>query len=64
MLVDSPLLSTNLVKALGVVVIGVAIAAAGIYVGDKDDAPGASLMGILLMIGALVLAVRTAPRKT
>ena len=33
----------NLVKALGLVAIGVAIAAAGIYVGDTDDAPGAAL---------------------
>jgi len=55
---------TNLVKALGFVVIGVAIAAGAIYVGDKDDAPGASLMGIVLMIGALVLAMTTARRKT
>ena len=54
---------TNLAKALGLVVIGVAIGAAGIYVGEKDDAPGGSLMGILLMIGAMVLAVRTARRK-
>ena len=49
---------TNLVKALGLVAIGVAIAAAGIYIGDTDDAPGAALMGILLMIGAVALGVR------
>jgi len=55
---------TNVVMALGFVAIGVAIAAAGIYVGDTDDAPGAALMGILLMIGAMALAVRTARRKT
>jgi hypothetical protein len=55
---------TNVVKALGFVAIGVAIAAAGIYVGDTDDAPGAALVGILLMIGAVALAVRTARRKT
>lgn len=54
---------TNLVMAFGIVAIGVAIAAAGIYIGDTDDAPGASLMGVLLMIGALALGVRTA-RKT
>ena len=54
---------TNLVMAFGIVAIGVAIAAAGIYIGDTDDAPGASLMGILLMIGALALGVRAA-RKT
>ena len=55
---------TNVVMALGFVVIGVAIAAAGIYVGDTDDAPGAALIGMLLMIGAMVLAVRIARRKT
>lgn len=55
---------TRLVMALGFVAIGVALAAAGIYVGDTDDAPGASLMGIVLMIGAVALGVRTARRKT
>ena len=54
----------NFVLALGFVAIGVAIGAAGIYVGDTDDAPGAALMGILLMIGAVALGVRTARRKT
>jgi hypothetical protein len=55
---------TNLVMALGLVAIGVAIAAGGIYLGETDDAPGASLVGILLMIGAVVFAVRIARRKT
>ncbi len=54
---------TNVVIALGLVAIGVAIAATGIYIGDTDDAPGASLIGILLMIGAVVLSVRIARRK-
>lgn len=54
----------NIIKAVGLVVIGVALSAAGIYIGDTDDAPGAALMGILLMIGALALAVRTARRNT
>ena len=54
---------TNVVMALGIVALGVAIAAAGIYLGETDDAPGASLVGILLMIGAVVLGVRTARRK-
>ena len=56
--------ATNAVKAVGLAVIGVTIAAAGIYVGDTDDAPGAALGGIVLMIGALVLAVRTARRQS
>jgi hypothetical protein len=55
---------TNVVMALGFVVIGIAFGAAGIYIGDTDDAPGAALIGILLMIGAMALAVRTARRKT
>jgi hypothetical protein len=51
---------TNLFKALCLVAIGVAIGAAGIYIGDTDDAPGAALIGILLMIGTVALGVRTA----
>ena len=54
----------NLVMAFGLIVVGVAICAAGIYIGDTDDAPGASLIGILLLIGAVVLGVRVARRKT
>ena len=55
---------TNLITALGLVAIGLALGAVGIYIGDTDDAPGAALIGILLMIGAVVLAVRIARRKT
>jgi hypothetical protein len=54
----------NLVIAVGLVALGVALAAAGIYVGDTDDAPGAALLGILLMIGAVALGVKIARRKT
>ncbi len=38
-----------------VVIIGIAIVIAGVYVGEADDAPGAALIGILLMI-AIVFA--------
>jgi hypothetical protein len=55
---------TNVLVALGLIAIGVGIAAVGIYVGETDDAPGAALIGILLMIGAVALGVRTARRKT
>lgn len=54
----------NLVMALGIIAIGIAIGAGGIYLGDTDDAPGAALIGILLMIGAIVLGVRITRRKT
>jgi hypothetical protein len=53
----------NLVAGIGLAVIGVAIGVAGIYLGEMDDAPGAALIAILLMIGAIVLAVRIARRK-
>ena len=54
----------NVVMAVGLVAIGLAIAAAGIYIGDTDDAPGAALIGIVLMIGAMALAAKTVLRKT
>ena len=55
---------TNLVMALGLIATGVAIAAVGIYIAEIDDAPGAALIGILLMIGAVALGVRAARRKS
>lgn len=55
--------AANAVKALAFIIVGVSLAAAGIYVGETDDAPGAALLGILLMIGAVALGVRTARRK-
>jgi peptidoglycan/LPS O-acetylase OafA/YrhL len=54
---------TNWIMALGLAAIGIALGAAGIYVGDTDDAPGAALIGIVLMIALVVFAVRTARRK-
>ena len=54
---------TNVLMALGLIAIGVGIAAAGIYIGETDDASGAALLGILLMVGAVALGVRTAWRK-
>jgi len=55
--------ATNLTIALALAVGGLALAAAGIYIGETDDAPGAALVGILLLIGASVAAVRIARRK-
>lgn len=55
---------TNILLAIGLITIGVGIGAAGIYIGETDDAPGAALIGILLMIGVMVLGVKTAWRKT
>jgi hypothetical protein len=55
---------TNVLMALGLIVIGMGMATAGIYIGETDDAPGAALLGILLMIGTVALGVRTARLKT
>ena len=43
--------------------IGIVIGIFGIYIGETDDAPGAAIIGILLMLGLVVLGVRTAWRK-
>lgn len=54
----------NWLMALGLVAVGLLIAAGAIYVGDTDDAPGASLVGILLLLAALTLAVRIVRPRT
>jgi hypothetical protein len=55
--------AANLVMGFGLVLVGVALGAAGIYIGETDDAPGAALIGIVLMIGVVVLGVRILLRK-
>ena len=55
--------SANLAKAIGIAVLGILIAVGLVLLGEWDDAPGASLAGILLMLGSFVLAVRIARRK-
>ena len=54
---------TKLAKVSSIVAVGVVICAAGIYVGDTDDAPGAALLGTLFLIGSIFLAVHSARRK-
>ena len=44
------------VKAFTLVALGLAIAAMGIYVADADDAPGAAVIGMLLMVVEFVRA--------
>ena len=53
----------NLVMASGLAVVSLAIAAVGIHVGETDDAPGAALMGLLLLIIALVFSVKITRRR-
>lgn len=52
------------VLAISLVILGGGLCAAGIYVGETDDAPGAALLGLLMLIGALVLGWKIARRKT
>ena len=54
---------TNPVKAFALIALGLAIAAMGIYVANADDAPGAAVIGFLLMLAAVLLAVRTARNR-
>jgi hypothetical protein len=53
----------NPVKAFTLFALGLAIAAMGIYVADADDAPGAAVIGMLLMVAGVVLGVRAARNR-
>jgi hypothetical protein len=53
----------NPVKALALIALGLAIAAMGFYVANADDAPGAAVMGLLLMLAAIVFGVRAAGNR-
>jgi hypothetical protein len=55
--------ATNRVKAFALITLGLAIAAMGIYVAEADDAPGAAVIGILLMVVAVVLGVKAARNR-
>jgi hypothetical protein len=54
---------TKFIVVTGLVAMGLTIAAAGIYIGETDDAPGAALMGILVALGMIAFAVKTATHK-
>jgi hypothetical protein len=53
----------NPLKAATLVALSLAIAAMGIYVADADDAPGAAVIGMVLMVVGTVLGVRTARNR-
>lgn len=50
-------------KAFTLIALGLAIAAMGIYVANADDAPGAAVIGMLLMVVGVVLGVRAARNR-
>jgi hypothetical protein len=53
----------NRVQAFSLVTLGLAIAAMGIYVANADDAPGAAVIGMLLMGAGVVLGIRAARNR-
>src|SRR5688572_19155919 len=55
--------TVNRLKAITLVVLSLAIAAMGVYVADADDAPGAAVIGMLLMAVGVVLGVRAARNR-
>jgi len=54
---------TNPVRASALIALGLAIAAMGIYVANADDAPGAAVIGFLLMLAAVLFGVRSARNR-
>jgi hypothetical protein len=54
---------TNSVKAFALIALGLAIAAMGIYVANADDAPGAAVIGFLVMVAAVVFGVKAARNR-
>ena len=44
-------------------VLVIAIGIAAVVLGGADDSPGLQMIGVLLVLGALVLRVRTARRS-
>ena len=54
---------TNNVRAAALIALALPIGAMGLYVADADDAPGAAAFGLVLMIAAVVLAVKAARNR-
>jgi CubicO group peptidase (beta-lactamase class C family) len=54
---------TNLLKALALFVLGVAMVAAGIYIRRTDDLPGATLVGVVSLLASIVLGVKIARNR-
>src|SRR6185503_907613 len=53
----------NPVKAFTLIALGLAIGALGIYAAEADDAPGAAVGGMLLMVAGVALGVRAARNR-
>jgi uncharacterized integral membrane protein len=53
----------RILKTLVFILLGLAFASLGLYVGQTDDAPGAALIGFILMGSFIYLAVKTIRSK-
>src|SRR5262245_58681232 len=53
----------NNAKAATLIALALAVGAMGIYVANADDAPGAAVIGMLLMVAGVVLGVRAARNR-
>jgi hypothetical protein len=53
----------NAMKIL-LAVLAVAIGVAAVVLGEADDSPGLQLLGVLFVVGAVALVVRTAQRSS
>lgn len=51
------------VRTLVVVLLLVALGVAGVVAGGADDSPGLQLLGVLVVAGGVVLAVRTSRHR-
>jgi hypothetical protein len=49
---------TSLLLPLSLIGLGLTLGVAGVYVGESDDAPGAALLGLVLMIGAVAYGLK------
>lgn len=54
---------TNSATAATLLALSLVIGAMGIYVAEADDAPGAAVLGLLLLIAAVVLGVKAARNR-
>lgn len=48
----------SLLLPLSLIGLGLTLGVAGIYVGESDDAPGAALLGLVLMVGAFAYGLK------
>ena len=53
----------NTLIGVAVCTFGAGIAAGGIYIGETDDAPGAALLGLAVLLGSVVVGTKIARRK-